>query len=51
MQTLTNMDKVNHWGLSPYDNNRWERELNETNASIVKLILKTLGPPFLNIYI
>ena len=49
MQTLTKLDKVL---IEDYyhDNYRWKRELDETNTSIVNLILKT-SRPLLYIYI
>ena len=41
-------EQSSRWGLSPYDNNPWKRELDETNTFVVNLNLKA---PFFCIYI
>ena len=44
MQTLTRMDKVVIEDLSPYANNEWKCELDETNTFIGKNSLKPRAP-------
>ena len=42
--------EASHWGLLPYDNNKWKYELNEINTSLFKFSSKPQGP-LLYIYV